>query len=280
MLRLNLDGSIPDDNPIPGSAVYSWGHRNAQGLCHGPNGLIYSSEHGQSNHDEFNIIEPNRNYGWPEVEGICDQASEASFCSENDVYEPLAEWSPCIAVNGIEYYDHPAIPEWQNAVLMSVLGGLNAQYERLSILHMSADGTAVESEDEYFSEFNQRIRDICVNPYTGAVYVAFNGTSYPGSGPNTIKEFVNEAFVSVEERTGQQFMNIYPNPVTDTSVIEVSESLIGEMVSVYDHSGRLVMQMGITSNQIEITRDMLPAGQYYVKAASDLGMLSKSIIIQ
>ncbi|PCJ81965.1 MAG: hypothetical protein COA49_03095 [Bacteroidetes bacterium] len=194
ILRINLDGSVPSDNPISGSYVYSYGHRNPQGLCAGPGGLVYSSEHGQSTNDELNIIQPNRNFGWPNVEGYCNTSSEISYCNTNDVAEPIFIWTPCVAVNGMEYYNHPAIPEWQNSILLSVLGGLGAQYERLSIMHLSANGLTVLSEDQYFSNFNQRIRDVCVNPYTGAVYMALNGGNYPGSGPNEIKEFRNYSY--------------------------------------------------------------------------------------
>jgi len=194
-LRINLDGSIPSDNPMPGSYVYSFGHRNPQGLCTGPGGLVYSSEHGQSTNDELNIIQPNRNFGWPNVEGDCNTASEISYCNTNDVAEPIFTWTPCVAVNGMEYYNHPAIPEWQNSILLSVLGGLGAQYERLSVMHLSDNGTTVLSEDQYFSNFNQRIRDVCVNPITGAVYMALNGGNYPGSGPNEIKEFRNYDYI-------------------------------------------------------------------------------------
>ena len=87
--RLNLDGTIPNDNPFPGNSVYSFGHRNVQGLFLGPNGIIYSSEHGPSTDDEFNIIEAGMNYGWPNVHGFCDSPSEVAFCDENDVFEPL-----------------------------------------------------------------------------------------------------------------------------------------------------------------------------------------------
>ena len=87
ILRLNLDGTIPADNPDPSSYVYTKGHRNSQGLCLGPNGIVYSSEHGQDNWDEFNILEAGRNYGWPFVEGNCDGqcdwcigSNEASQC--------------------------------------------------------------------------------------------------------------------------------------------------------------------------------------------------------
>lgn len=281
VLRINLDGSVPDDNPDPTSYVWSWGHRNAQGLCQGPNGIIYSSEHGQSNHDEFNIIEEGRNYGWPEVEGICDQASEATFCNENNVMEPLKEWSPCIAVNGIEYYDHPSIPEWQNSVLMSVLGGLGGAYERLSVLHMNAEGTEVVSEDQYFSDFNQRIRDVCVNPYTGAVYLAFNGPGYPGSGPNTIKEFVNDGLgTNVVDRKKDQYISIFPNPVTTESTIEFSESLIGSDLIIHDYNGKVIETRKITETTMTVEKGFLPAGQYYIQATSSLGTLSKSFIIQ
>ena len=189
ILRLNPDGSIPADNPFEDSYVYTWGNRNSQGLCLGPNGLVYASEHGQNQDDEFNLVEAGRNYGWPDVQGACNTSSEQAFCTEWNVMEPLKAWTPCIAVNGLEYYTHEAIPEFQGKVLMAVLGGLSAQYERLSVLELSEDGLTVESEETYFSSFNQRIRDIAVNPYTGAFYLAFNGTSYPGSPPNIIKEF-------------------------------------------------------------------------------------------
>ncbi len=215
-LRLNLDGSIPEDNPIPDSYIYTYGNRNSQGLALGANGIIYSSEHGQNSNDEFNIVQPGSNYGWPQVEGYCNTAAEQNFCEENDVVEPLKAWSPCIAVNGIEYYDHVAIPEWENSILLSVLGGLGGQYERLSVLHLSEDGLNVESEDQYFSSFNQRIRDVAVNPYTGSVYVAFNGTSYPGSGPNIIKEFRNESFASSVDQGPELLEAVaFPNPAND-----------------------------------------------------------------
>jgi glucose/arabinose dehydrogenase len=195
VLRINLDGSVPSDNPIPGSYVYSYGHRNPQGLCAGPGGIVYSSEHGQSTNDELNMIQSNRNFGWPNVEGFCNTSSENSYCNANNVAEPIYAWTPCVAVNGMEYYDHPAIPEWQNSILLSVLGGLGGQYERLSVMHLNANGTAVLSEDQYFASFNQRVRDVCVNPVTGSVYMALNGGSYPGSGPNEIKEFRNLDYV-------------------------------------------------------------------------------------
>ncbi|GAA0340274.1 sorbosone dehydrogenase family protein [Bacillus carboniphilus] len=74
ILRMNLDGTIPTDNPFPNSYVYSYGHRNPQGLTWSPDGTMYSTEHGQSALDEINIIQAGRNYGWPIISG--DQKRE------------------------------------------------------------------------------------------------------------------------------------------------------------------------------------------------------------
>jgi PQQ-dependent dehydrogenase (s-GDH family) len=78
ILRINLDGSIPADNPeINGvrSHIFSYGHRNPLGLVFGPNGFLYESEHGPSTDDEVNLIESGRNYGWPNVAGYRDDKS-------------------------------------------------------------------------------------------------------------------------------------------------------------------------------------------------------------
>lgn len=70
ILRMNLEGSIPGDNPFPNSYVYSYGHRNPQGLAWATDGTLYASEHGNSRNDEINKIEAGHNYGWPEIEGL------------------------------------------------------------------------------------------------------------------------------------------------------------------------------------------------------------------
>jgi|TARA_B110000116_G_scaffold243584_1_gene233507 glucose/arabinose dehydrogenase len=281
MLRLNLDGSIPSDNPWPGSYVYSWGHRNSQGLCLGPDGIIYSSEHGQSNWDEFNIIEPGRNYGWPNVEGLCNGTSELAFCEENNVREPLRAWAPCIAVNGIEYYNHPAIPAWNHTVLLSVLGGLGGQYERLSVLHLSADGLEVESEDQYFSEFNQRVRDIAINPNTGAIYMALNGPSYPGYGPNIIKEFRPDEYDSVD-LIKEELIDalIYPVPALENINIDISDALIGGHYNIIDYHGKIVMEGGLNSNTQVIQVNSLARGSYYLFLQNGDNMITRTFTLQ
>lgn len=158
-LRMNMDGTVPADNPIPGSLTYSYGHRNAQGLVMASNGIIYSSEHGPTNDDEFNIILPNRNYGWPTVQGFCNTPSEMNFCNMNDVVEPLAAWTPTLAVSGIDYFDHESIPEWQNSVLMC-----NLKARDLRLLRLNETGDEVIEEVVYLDEVYGRFRDICIAP--------------------------------------------------------------------------------------------------------------------
>ena len=70
ILRMDPDGSVPSDNPFDGSLVYSWGHRNVQGLAWDRRGRLWASEFGQNSRDEVNLIRAGRNYGWPEVEGV------------------------------------------------------------------------------------------------------------------------------------------------------------------------------------------------------------------
>jgi aldose sugar dehydrogenase len=95
ILRLNLDGSIPTDNPtLEGvkSHIYSYGHRNPQGLIFGKNGVLYSSEHGPDTDDEINIIEAGKNYGWPNIVGYQD----------NEAYD-FCNWSTATNCAGTTY---------------------------------------------------------------------------------------------------------------------------------------------------------------------------------
>ncbi len=283
VLRINLDGSIPADNPNPSSYVWSFGHRNGQGLCYGPSGILYESEHGQNNSDELNIIEAGRNYGWPEVQGACNTNAEITFCEANNVMEPIEEWSPCVAVNGIEYYNHPAIPEWQNCLIMCVMGGLggtSSSNDRVSVLHLSDDGLTVLSEDKLFTSLNQRFRDVCINPYTGALYVALNGTQYPGTAPNKILMFAPQDNTShiVSKPTAGQSMVLFPNPAEGTINLESAPSLIGSDLIVYNNEGKNVLTIKIQSANQRVDISSLPAGSYWTSASSAQGTVTRTFI--
>lgn len=98
ILRLNLDGSIPTDNPFPNSYVYSYGHRNPQGITWSSDGVIYASEHGNSANDEINKIEAGKNYGWPIIEG---QEKQDGMVTPLFTSGTNKTWAP----SGMDYYN-------------------------------------------------------------------------------------------------------------------------------------------------------------------------------
>ncbi|MDF3076307.1 MAG: PQQ-dependent sugar dehydrogenase [Sphingobacteriaceae bacterium] len=171
ILRINLDGSIPADNPTKGSPVWSYGHRNPQGLVYAK-GKLYSSEHGPDTDDEINIIHKGRNYGWPKVRGVCDEADEKEFCAANNIAQPIYRWTPTIATCGLDYYNGSLFPQWKNSLLMATLKG-SSLYQ----LKLNAAGDKVESVSTYFRFEHGRLRDVCVAP-DGKVYlITSNGSN-------------------------------------------------------------------------------------------------------
>ncbi len=165
VLRLTADGGIPADNPIANNPLWSYGHRNPQGLVF-VNNKLYESEHGPNIEDEVNIIEKGRNYGWPTVNGPCE-GNETSFCNSNNVKQPI--WSSgdnTIAVCGIDYYNHDKISAWKNSILMTTLKDAS-----LRQLKLNNDGNAVIGTVTFFKGAYGRLRDICISP-TGNVYIS------------------------------------------------------------------------------------------------------------
>ena len=92
ILRIELDGRIPEGNPISNSPIYSLGHRNPQGLAWNLKNVLYESEHGQSAHDEINIIEPGLNYGWPIVQG--NENSAEIIAQKPLIHSGDETWAP------------------------------------------------------------------------------------------------------------------------------------------------------------------------------------------
>ncbi len=121
ILRLNDDGSIPSDNPFPGSAVYSLGHRNSQGIdWHPVSGALFSTEHGPSGFDgpgggdEVNIIAAGKNYGWPEV---------SHTESDPDFVDPLLVYTPAEAPASGMFYSGDIFPQFQHNFFFGALRG-------------------------------------------------------------------------------------------------------------------------------------------------------------
>lgn len=255
VLRMNLDGSIPLDNPIAGSYIWTLGHRNPQGLCYG-NGRLYSSEHGTANNDEINIIEPNRNYGWPTVEGLCNTAAEITFCTANNVKEPIWSWSPSIAPAGISYYQNAAIPEWNNSLLVSVL-----KNKELIHLKLSEDGSAVTEQHIYLANTYGRLRDLLVLP-DGRVFLCTSNKDYAGSptaSDDKIIELKNPDALGVAGFAKKQTV-VYPVP--SDGMIYIESDFAFESVRIIDALGKSVYS-GDYSKKLNVVG--FAAGMYHLE---------------
>jgi glucose/arabinose dehydrogenase len=116
VLRLNDDGSFPDDNPYDDSPVYAIGLRNPQGISwHPETGELYTNQHGPTGNDEVNLIEPGNNYGWPDMEGFDGE--------QNDEFTlpVMASGEDTWAPSGSTFYDGDVFPQWHNEYLMAGL---------------------------------------------------------------------------------------------------------------------------------------------------------------
>ena len=182
ILRLNMDGSIPADNPYPDGYVYPGATATPKAFASAPTASSTPLSMDRTKTMSSIWWKPDGTTDGP-MSKACVTRLRGQLLRRMECDGAAGTWTPCIAVNGGYYTE--AIPEFQG----ESDGGarrISAQYERLSVLELSEDGLSVLGEE--LSSFNQRIKDIAVN-YTGAFYLAFNGTQYPGSPPNIIKEF-------------------------------------------------------------------------------------------
>jgi glucose/arabinose dehydrogenase len=180
VLRLNDDGSVPEDNPFAGRngykpEIYSLGHRSSLGLAvHPGTGELWQSENGPNGGDELNIILPGRNYGWPIVSlgrTYQGQWQSAHHRPTHDNFEPpVAYWMPAIAVSGFEFYTGDALPKWKGDIFA---GGLRygeipgtGQLQRILI---NEDLQELRRE-VLLADLRQRIRDVAQGP-DGLLYV-------------------------------------------------------------------------------------------------------------
>lgn len=154
ILRINSDGTIPDDNPIDGSPVYSYGHRNPQGLDWDDSGRLYATEHGPSGfrgfaHDEINLIIPNSNYGWPDIIG--DETKQGM--ANPIIHSGDDTWAP----SGATFYHNENIPQWNGKYFVATLRG-----QHLHMFEFDAD-KILSHEKLFLGEFG-RLRDVAQGP--------------------------------------------------------------------------------------------------------------------
>jgi glucose/arabinose dehydrogenase len=187
ILRITPEGNVPDDNPFKGSPIYSYGHRNPQGLAWHPfTGDLFESEHGPSGefgrfaHDEINVIKKGGNYGWPAVIGAARL---------KQYIDPLVVWEKTTPPSGITFYKGKLLKHLQGDLFIATLRSeslirirlqRNAEYKVTRIERWFANGY---SDGKY-----GRIRDVVEGP-DGALYFLTNnrdGRGTPRSGDDRI----------------------------------------------------------------------------------------------
>jgi glucose/arabinose dehydrogenase len=168
IVRINPDGSVPEDNPFIGQKdaqpeIWSYGHRNVQGAAiHPETGKLWENEFGPLGGDELNIVRAGANYGWPVVSwgknydgtDIPDPPTHPEFA------DAIYHWNPVISPSGMTFYTQDAIPAWKGNLL---IGGLSSE----AIVRLTLDGETVKAEERI--AMGARIRDVVQGP-DGAVY--------------------------------------------------------------------------------------------------------------
>ena len=174
--RINDDGSVPKDNPFVSTpnalpTIWSYGHRNPQGLAWAPDGLLWESEHGPNGGDEINIVEKGKNYGWGVISmGIQNGITERS---RPGMEQPIAYYTPTIAPSGIAFYTGSKYPGWKNNLFVAALAG--QQLRRLEI-----SGRKVVHQEPVFQQFG-RVRAVTTGP-DGLIYVILQNPTGAGTG--------------------------------------------------------------------------------------------------
>ena len=174
LVRLNLDGSIPADNPYARRAdargeIWSLGHRNMQGMAVDPrNGRLWQSEHGPRGGDELNLPQAGKNYGWPVASDGMDYGSNRPYPETKGREAPGMErphhvWAVSPALSGMAFYGGRPGNAWNDSLFLGALAGR-------SLIRLQLDGDRIVAEERLLVDLGKRIRDVRVGA-DGAVYV-------------------------------------------------------------------------------------------------------------
>jgi glucose/arabinose dehydrogenase len=171
VIRINPDGSVPDDNPFikqQGALPEIWalGFRNIQSATIDDQGRLWTIEHGAKGGDELNLIEKGKNYGWPVIsygEEYSGQPIPGNITAKQGLEQPVYYWDPVIAPSGAQYYTGNAFREWQGSIF---IGGLASQ----RLVRVVIKDNRVTGEEHLLVERGKRIRDVRQGP-DGALYV-------------------------------------------------------------------------------------------------------------
>ena len=233
ILRINSDGSIPDDNPFSNSPVYSYGHRNPQGIDWDKSGVLIATEHGPSGwrgvaHDEVNMIRMGANYGWPDVIG--DETKEGM--TNPILHSGEDTWAP----SGAAFYYGNQIPQWNGKYFVASLRG-----EHLLVIDFDSDYNVISHDKLFLGEYG-RLRDV-VNGPDGLYVLTSNqdGRGVPDNNDDKIlritslydaekiPKWIKNIFVWYEQ--GQISENDVLNAITfliDNKIILINELSMSE----------------------------------------------------
>ncbi|ELZ84562.1 glucose sorbosone dehydrogenase [Haloferax elongans ATCC BAA-1513] len=185
ILRFEADGSVPTDNPFVDDpdardTIFSYGHRNPQGLAtHPETGDIWETEFGEQDGDEINVLEAGANYGWPVADEGCTYGSGepigVSHADRDDVVGPVFSW-PCgsggFPPSGMAFYTGDAISEWQGDLFVA---GLASQY----LAHFTVDGQTVTEAEPLLADRGWRVRDVLSVSGSGDLYAVIDAKNAP-----------------------------------------------------------------------------------------------------
>lgn len=331
VLRINteIDGDggqdnwVPNDNPFynsssitPQDYVFSYGHRNAQGLAWGNvNGInfLYSSEQMDRTDDEINIIEAGKNYGWDQVSGYCDDningykigqntnADEGAFCTATAIHkQPIftmftataaqmpalmaqsnnALW-PTIACSSIEFYGSSIIPGWAGSLLVTPL-----KRDLVYRVKLNAVGDGITGDTvSYFRQDGDRIRRITASPDGFKLYVARDLSATSNGG--AIMEYIYTGPLLAINDNGEKpvivknLVQVYPNPVSSILYVQGKKEMHKPLLAqLYDINGKMVKAVTSYKNNFSIDISSFSSGVYTFKLynAFDVEMQIEKII--
>lgn len=172
VVRIHKDGSVPVDNPLVGRAgampeIWSWGHRNVQGAAWGPDGTLWTTEHGPQGGDELNHLQPGKNYGWPVItygEQYGGGPIGQGIQSQVGMVQPVYQWTPSMAPSGLAFVTSQRYGSaWQGSLLV---GSLKFRY----LARLELRNGQVLREEKLLEDLGERIRAVHQGP-DGLIYL-------------------------------------------------------------------------------------------------------------
>lgn len=203
ILRINSDGTIPNDNPWKDSPIYSIGHRNPQGIDWDESGNLIATEHGPSGwrgaaHDEINQIIAGNNYGWPDIIGD----EEKEYLQNPILHSGEDTWAP----SGSEFYYGDKIPQWNGKYFVATLHG-----SHLHMIDFDLENNSVTSHEKLFQDEFGRLRDVQTGP-DGFLYLLTSNQD--GRGAPKVNDDRILRIVPIDYNGSSQYNTLSePNPI-------------------------------------------------------------------